>query len=772
LRHERALRYHYRMIEQAGTTWTMATGILRATVRLGADGVPVLAGLRLDGPGSTEWAPKNGAPLAPRVDIGGKTGMRCIGVRAAPGEETLVFSWEHETGVVVRHHLQASRSNPVIRSRVVLENRGTAGVEGIRRFDALTMALGASDAEPEASYVLGWLDIPRIEAPGRPPHAFSFGNWLDKLLYEGAPPVTPPLPEAGWSAPTMRLITERLVRLPLRSGKRGTYDNFPWVAVRDPDRDGGFFAGFEWSGTWAMDIEHRPADRSIGVCARTDGTVHDLAPGGTLESPPAFLGLFSGDWDAAANASRRYSREEIIPKPPRDFPFVHYVFFPGVLQTPELKNLYFGEYGSDSRRRVRELVDAAADLGAESFLLDACWWDTHPGAGDFSIGLGDWRESRIRFPEGMKALSDHVHAKGMVFGMWFEFERVDLRTANTGRNPWKSEWIMHQNGLPYRSWGQHFYMLCLGHRPAADWVLESLSQAIREYGVDWFMIDSNEWAVCRDPTHTHGAGDGEWAQIQGLYHVLRGLRERFPKLIIDNGAGGAQRGDFGMARLCDVMPCSDINAPSVLNRQYSLGYGSFLPTYYARQAVYTYPTAVSGPVSKKDPYPWGSFNAIDWDPALTLERMEWRMINRMMGVFQPIWDLHLVPAGHLAALKRAIATYKRIRATLHGDRYVLAGPPVFVERENRESESWEAYEHLSLDRSLAAVFVFRTDSPLAEQRLRLKGLDPAQRYRIHRHSGRPGGDAGGAELMRDGFRCDLPARRSADVIILESRKEA
>jgi len=152
--------------------------------------------------------------------------------------------------------------------------------------------------------------------------------------------------------------------------------------------------------------------------------------------------------------------------------------------------------------------------------------------------------------------------------------------------------------------------------------------------------------------------------------------------------------------------------------------------------------------------------------------MDYRMISRMMGVFQPLWDPNLMPAVNLAALKRAIATYKRVRPTLHGDRYVLAGPPAFVERENRESDRWEAYEHLSLDRSLAAVFVFRTDSPRAEMRIRPKGLDPARRYRVERHSGRPGVEASGAELMRDGVVCDLPAPRNADVLIIECRKGA
>ncbi len=470
------------------------------------------------------------------------------------------------------------------------------------------------------------------------------------------------------------------------------------------------------------------------------------------------------DWDAAFNACRAYVRDDILPPPPEGFPTVHYVMFPGGLTAA--KPVYYPEL-DDMRLRARKLVDAAADMGAESFLLDSMWWSASALQGDFSIGLGDFGVDRRKFPDGLKVLSDAVRQKGMRFGLWFEFERVDLRTANLGRNPWRPEWLVHQNGYPYRSWGQHFFMLCLGVKAAAEWALENISWAIREYGVDWFMIDSNEWAVCDDPSHDHGAGDGEWAQIQGLYYLLRGLRAQFPQLIIDNGAGGSQRGDFGMARLCDVMPCSDINVPSAINRQYSRGYGSIYPAYYARQGVYYYPTRETGPLSRTDPTSFTEpYDPLTIEPDLTLERAEWRWLNRIMGVFQPIFDFGALPPEHLAVLKKVIATYKRIRPTLHGDRYVLTPPPALVERENREHGGWEVYEHLALDRRLISVLFYRCRSPQAEHHVRLRGLDPAARYTAEFHTGRDGGSFTGAELMERGFTCRLDQPRRAEVMIL------
>lgn len=746
--------------------WTIGNPHIRLVLRRNPQGTPVISEYEHHLTPGISWIPEIGeGRITPVVEVAGNRDLTFLGFVADEESGTLCLQYAGKNGLQVSHYLCPSGENPVISSWVTLTNAGAHDIGCITRVDALNLTLGVSAYHPWVSYLLGWLDGPRTDAPGRPPVPFHHHGWLDKLVHGDSPPILQPLPPAGWSTPTMRLITERLSRLPLKSGKRATWDNFPWATVLDPGRQAGFFLGLEWSGTWNIELEHAQDDHTVSLHAGTDTYTHILTPGQTLTSPRAFIGFFAGDWDEAFNAGRRYVREEIIPSPPRNFPVVHYVMFPSLLSGI---HYYHPEYGEDVHRRLYDTVDDVADMGAESFLLDTVWWNQPPGGGtDFSIGLGDFTEDRTRFPAGLKALSDYLHRKDMLFALWFEFERVDIRTANRGRHPWRPEWLVHQNGHPYRSWGQHFFMLCLGVRDAAEWALENLSWAVREYDVDWFMIDSNEWAVCGDPTHDHGEHDGEWAQIQGLYHILRGLREQFPHLIIDNGAGGAQRGDFGMARLCDVMPCSDINVPSVVNRQYSHGYGALYPVYYARQGLLNYPVNVTGPVSRTDPTAFDfPYDGLISDPDLTLERLEWRILNRMMGVFQPIYDLSQFPPEHLRVLKKAIATYKKLRPTLHGDRYVLSGPPVFVERENRESDGWEVYEHISLDRGLISVFFFRCMSPDAEHRTVLRGLNPGARYNATFHSGREDAVYSGAELMKHGVVCRLPEPRSAEVMLL------
>ncbi|MFH1568730.1 MAG: alpha-galactosidase [Gemmatimonadota bacterium] len=707
-------------------------------IEVDGDGLPRLSRLLCRDDRGADWSPPSAAALGPVLEVDGQThapgslDLPFAGVCVDEEAAGLTIGYRFSHGLQVEHTIRPAADRAAFRTWTKLTNATGRDLGGIGRFDALNLHLGLSPAAPAASYVTGWLDGPRVEAPGRPPAPFAYPSWISPLMYGDQPPKAPELP-GGWYWGNLRLVCgERLTRLPLRSGKRSTFDNFPWVAVRDPLRQEGIFAGFEWSGTWRMDVEHGAAVPEVTLSASMDSYVHALAAGQSLTSPPAFVGFFSGDWDEALNASRRYVVNEIMPPVPEECPLVTYDLGP-------FKPAYY-----DGTELIwRSEAQAAADLGVELYFVNASWWSAWTERTDFSCGLGDFTDNRQQFPEGLRAVSEYVHGLGMRFGLWFEFERVDIRTAHRGRHPWRPEWLVHHRGHPSRSWCQHVYNLCLGVRAAATWAADNLSSAIEAYGVDHIMIDGNEWAVCDDPTHDHGPADGEWAQIQGLHSVLQKLRDRFPDLLITNSS--AQRGDFAMARYSHALHPHDIKHPSSVSRKNNVGVGALYPTGYGDAALIEYPG----------------------EGAVSPERLEWRCLNRMMSVFRVLLVLGHKDEAHLQVLRRAIATQKRIKTSLRGDRYVLAPPELLVERDYGEAGSWEAYEYVSRQGEVASVFAFRCLSPDPEHTLRLRGLEPEATYVVDFHSGRPAFRASGRQLMEEGVRCHLERPRRADVLILD-----
>jgi alpha-galactosidase len=409
-------------------------------------------------------------------------------------------------------------------------------------------------------------------------------------------------------------------------------------------------------------------------------------------------------------------------------------------------------------------MEAVREVGFESSYLETVWWKEGADPGDFSIGLGDFEDSKVKFPGGLRAMSDYYHSIGINIGLWFEIERVDIRTANRLRNPWKPEWIVHKDGYPYRSWGQHFYMLCMGNKGAQDWAVENVLWAIRQYDLDYIMFDSNEWAVCEDTMHDHGAGDGEWAQIQGYYRVMERLRAEYPNLMIMNSSGGSQRGDFGIARYSNCIHPHDNMVPSSKQRRFMHGTGCMYPTSYQASCIQDYPERPT-----KEGYLEGVVQRRPPDRPITAERFEWRVLNRILGFVDTGLEISALPDYQRAILKKALAWYHRIRGCMHGDRYVPAGPRPQYAPIYDEDDNWECYQHVAREKDMSVVYFYRCLSPEDLFTARLRGLEPDAVYHADCYSGLPERDYTGAELMEKGYTCSLKNTLSADIVVLSKK---
>jgi alpha-galactosidase len=71
--------------------------------------------------------------------------------------------------------------------------------------------------------------------------------------------------------------------------------------------------------------------------------------------------------------------------------------------------------------KIVALAAKARELGIELFVLDDGWFGHR---NDDTTSLGDWFANPGKLPNGVAALSDHIEALGMKFGLWFEPEMI------------------------------------------------------------------------------------------------------------------------------------------------------------------------------------------------------------------------------------------------------------------------------------------------------------------------------------------------------------
>lgn len=128
------------------------------------------------------------------------------------------------------------------------------------------------------------------------------------------------------------------------------------------------------------------------------------------------------------------------------FPAVNAQKFDKLALTPPMGWNSWNKFGCDvNEKLIRETADAMVTSGMKAagyqyVVIDDCWHGTRDN-------LGFIQPDPARFPSGMKALADYVHAKGLKFGIY-----SDAGAKTCGGRP-GSRGREYQDALTYAQWG-------------------------------------------------------------------------------------------------------------------------------------------------------------------------------------------------------------------------------------------------------------------------------------------------------------------------------
>jgi len=462
----------------------------------------------------------------------------------------------------------------------------------------------------------------------------------------------------------------------LKPGSRAVFNTGPfgtgaaWFALRGTNGGDGLLGGWEWSGTGQFEFEADPAAPgvvSVGMGLAPGHFTHVLAPGDSVTVPAGFVGIYTGGWDGAAATTRRLVEGRYAPPlPDASFPWV---------------GVDTWGYGSGiDEVLIHDLIDRSADLGAETFTLDAGWMER----------LGEWRGRSGAFDAGIAPLSEHAHARGLRFGIWMGFGVADPASDVVRLHP---DWVATSGGSPI---GGDFdsVMLCLADPRVQKWVVSEIDRVVNEYGVDWLLHDFGVIAPCTNPAHGHQAGDGEWATAAGYYAILDEVRRRQPNLVIENCWNGGSMFDFGMVRRHDTSNTSDKNQ-ALSSRQAAYGATYVLPPRYAGKYI--------GDDGTPADYRFAS--GLPGGPLL------------LMGQIAS-WD-----AATTDTARVALSLYRRLRPVLRdGSFYRLTGPPT--------ESGWDAFMSYDPATKSGVLLAYRGSGWTNQATLTPRGLSPTATFRL------------------------------------------
>ncbi len=452
------------------------------------------------------------------------------------------------------------------------------------------------------------------------------------------------------------------------------------------ERYGEVIAGaLAWSGNFKLCFDRTISQLNICAGINPYASAYKLAAGETFTTPD-MIWTWSGN--GAGQASRNlhaWARVNGV--------------YGGEKINPTLLNSWEGAYFNFNAATLISMIDDAAAMGLEMFVLDDGWF----GNGEYArnndrAGLGDWELNTEKLPEGIDYIASHAHEKGLKFGIWIEPEMVNPKSNLANNHP---DWVVRSQGREIYT-GRNQWLLDLSNPDVQDFVYGVFDRTMQLSD----KIDYIKWD-CNRVVNSFGS---DWQKdqdrffveyVQGYYKVLRRVREKYPEVIIQCCSSGGSRVDYGQLAYHNEVWASD-NTDAVCRA--FIQYGTSL----------IYPASIMGcHVSIVPNHQSGATTPLKF-------RFDMACSGRLGMELQPK-DLS---ESERALADRCIKSYKQYRdLVFSGDLYRLVAP----------EEGRYALLYVSQDKRRAVVFDLNINYESREiyRTLRLDGLNPDLRYKVN-----------------------------------------
>ena len=460
---------------------------------------------------------------------------------------------------------------------------------------------------------------------------------------------------------------------------RTSHDRFPALFVGtkgfSEERGEVLAAHLAWSGNARMRVEAFSDGRRVLQAGDLllPGEML-LEPGETYSSPSLLLAWSDQGLNGISDCFHPFVRaRETHPRSDR----------------PVLLNTWEAVYFDHDLDRLKALADAAAEVGAERFVLDDGWFRHRR---DDTAGLGDWYVDETVWPDGLDPIIDHVTSLGLEFGLWFEPEMVNPDSDLYRAHP---EWALvptTQEAVEARNQ----LVLDLSNPDVFDYLLERVNSILGQYDIGYVKWDMNRNLVAA----THNGRSTVHDQTRAVYALIDQVKAANPDVEIESCYSGGARADLAILERTDRVWTSDCN--DALDRQrIQRGFSYFLP-----------PELMGAHVGPPRAHTTGRTHTLSF-----------RAATAFFGHLGIEWNVLSASPEDRVRLTRVIDLHKQFRSLLHTGRVVRYdhGDPAVM------ANAVIAHDQLEAIVSFAQI---ATSDTLATGTVSITGLIPDQVYDV------------------------------------------
>lgn len=348
-------------------------------------------------------------------------------------------------------------------------------------------------------------------------------------------------PELGMAQtqPTVFQRTSKTIEF-TNTGNWSTKEYLPMGYLENGKADTSLFWQVEHNGSWHAEIGDENNHFYLALSGPTEVQSHwfkTLKPGESFASVPVAVGVSKADFGSAMGQLTSYRRR--IRRPNEDNEKLPVIF-------NDYMNCLFGD---PTTEKELPLIDAAAEMGCEYYVIDAGWY----APGQWWDSVGQWQECRERFPGGVREVTDYIRSKGMIPGLWLELEVMGINCEKAINAP--DDWFFVRHGK--RVFDRSRYQLDFRNPQVIAHADEVIDRVVKEYGAGYIKMDYNIEPGIGTELYADSVGQGMLEHERAYLEWLDGVFKRYPDLVIENCSSGGLRTDYAMLSRYSIQSTSD-----------------------------------------------------------------------------------------------------------------------------------------------------------------------------------------------------------------------
>lgn len=353
--------------------------------------------------------------------------------------------------------------------------------------------------------------------------------WCRELEWRSYTP-----PELGYSRIT-EFSSKRISAA--NTGTWSTKEFMPMGIIQNSEES--IFWQIEHNGSWNFeisDIKNVNYLKLSGPSEQENQWWKNLKPGESFTTAAAAI-AFSDSFNGAVEEMTKYRRSIAYQSP-------------GDVGLPVIFNDYMNcLYADPTTEKELPVIDAAAEIGAEIYCMDAGWY----ADGTWWETVGEWKVCEKRFPNGIKEVFDYIRKKGMKPGIWLEPESIGINCPIL--DSFSDECFFMRHGKRIIDHGR--YQLDFRCKKVTEFLDGVVDRLIDGLGIEYFKFDYNIDGGAGTEVDSDSFGDGLMRHRAAYLDWIDGIYMRHPNLIIENCASGGMRMDYKTLSHFSIQSTSD-----------------------------------------------------------------------------------------------------------------------------------------------------------------------------------------------------------------------